>query len=563
MVEKTRVFPKSLSFGMAGFLLFFAVAELLLLTFAGSPPHYSPVATAFVYLSGFIVTPLLMYAGRKKPGYVLPAIIWVHLTFGVLLLWFGEIFSPFTPIWSLAILFASFYFGWKGFIASSAQLVAVAIAYCLIFIQDLAPSVLIYCVLSAMVVITTIITSYLFVAIIMNSRRKNVELETAQRSERMQANRQATLLNSISDAVITLNRYGRITSQNAAAQAFFDTNQSLIGRDIATLMKPTDQAEVEVNMHELIDSVKSTALRDDLSIGTADDKRHLSVQISRIRSTFNDNEEYGVVVIIRDITKQKSLEEEKDEFISVASHELRTPVAIAEGSLSNMMVMYQKDADPQVLRSASKTAYDQIIYLAKIINDLSTLSRAERGVGDVIEDIDVKAMLHELYGRYQAEAAAKNLRLDLDIDDSLPHVETSRLYLEEIMQNFVTNAIKYTKEGSITIRAKLHENGRIICSVTDTGIGISKPDLEHIFEKFYRSEDYRTRETSGTGLGLYVVQKLADKLETKIDVESRLNHGSTFSFMLPLKTRLLAKSNAPVTAPKQATAATGVSAMVQ
>ena len=389
--------------------------------------------------------------------------------------------------------------------------------------------------LSAMVVLLIILTSYLFFRVIVNAQKKNIELMKAQKSEQMQVNRQTTLLNSITDAVLTLNRYGRVTSQNSAAQAFFDTNQSLIGRDITTLLKPRDQSDEPIDMHDLIHTVKSSTLRDDLSIGKEGELRHLSLQMSRIRSTFDDNEEYGVVIIIRDITKQKTLEEEKDEFISVTSHELRTPVAIAEGSLSNLLVMYDKDADRNVLRSAAETAYDQIIYLAKIINDLSTLSRAERGVGDVIEEIDVNAMLHDLFGRYEPEAKQKSLRLDLDIQSALPAVETSRLYLEEILQNFITNAIKYTKEGSVTIRSKALDDGRVQFSVADTGIGISKADQQHVFEKFYRSEDYRTRETSGTGLGLYVVRKLADKLGTKVTVDSRLNHGSTFSFDIPLK----------------------------
>lgn len=544
MVDGTRVFSKPLAYGLIALILFFAVAEFALLTFnEGGPPHYSPWATGFVYLSGFIVTPILMLGGMRSHKFVLPAIIWIHLTLAVLLVWFSEIFSPFTPTMSLTILFASLYYGWKGFAWSSLHLCVIAVGYCLLFSYDLKPSVFIYSVLAAMVVVMTIATSYLFVHIIASSRKQTNELKNTQRSELLQVNRLNTLLNSISDAVLTLNRYGRITSQNAAAQAFFDTNQSLIGRDITTLLKPRDQSDAEVNMHDLIHSVRSTTLRDDLSIGAGGDTQHLSIQISRIRSTFEDGEEYGVVVIIRDITKQKSLEEEKDEFISVASHELRTPVAIAEGSLSNLLVMYGKNADPEILKQASKTAYDQVIYLAKIINDLSTLSRAERGVGDTVEEIDVNELLHDLYNRYEPEARDKSLMLDMDIDTNLPHIQTSRLYLEEILQNFVTNAIKYTKEGSVTIRARLLPNGHINCSVTDTGIGISKHDLDHIFEKFYRSEDYRTRETSGTGLGLYVVQKLADKLDTKIIVESRLNHGSTFSFELPIKTTLeLAKS---------------------
>lgn len=152
-----------------------------------------------------------------------------------------------------------------------------------------------------------------------------------------------------------------------------------------------------------------------------------------------------------------------------------------------------------------------------------------------VEPIKVNEMLHNLYLKYQPEAEEKSLHLDLNAEHHLPNVETSRLYLEEILQNFITNAIKYTKEGTVTFGAKMESADKIRFFVKDTGIGIGKSDLQHIFEKFYRSEDYRTRETSGTGLGLYVVEKLAGKLGTKIDVESRFNVGSTFSFVMPAR----------------------------
>lgn len=548
MIDQTRVLPKSLASALTGLLFVYGLLNLgLLLAGDRWPAHATEPTFAFTYVSAFLVTPVLMFLATQYPLAKLFALVWTNLTVGLLILWFSEIVSPYTALWSLLILVSSIYFNWKGFIASSVFLFAIAAAYCLLYISDLQGGLFSYAAQSLTVVAMTIVTSYLFMRIITNALKKNRELENAQRSERLQVNRLNTLLNSIGDAVLTLNRYGRITSQNAAAQAFFDTNQSLIGRDLESMLNLRDQTDHKVSVHDLMNSVTSTMLRDDLSIGEGKDVQHLSVQMSRIKSTFDDNEEYGVVVILRDITKQKTLEEEKDEFISVTSHELRTPIAIAEGSLSNLMVLHDKEADRELLRSATKTSYEQVIYLAKIINDLSTLSRAERGVGDEIEDIDVNAVLHNLYNKYLLKAQEKNLRLELDVDAKLPHIETSRLYLEEILQNFVTNAIKYTKEGSVTIRAKLLENGRILCSVSDTGIGISKPDLAHIFEKFYRSEDYRTRETSGTGLGLYVVQKLADKLETKIEVESRIDHGSTFSFVLPIKSTKLAVTNAPVT----------------
>ena len=380
-----------------------------------------------------------------------------------------------------------------------------------------------------------IVMSVLFIPAVRNSRKQTRQLLQAQKSEQLQVNRLNTLLNSISDAVLTLNRYGRVTLQNAAAQAFFDTNQSLIGREIDQLLNVTDGEGKVVSMHSLLEGIQSTRVRDDLSTMVGEETRRLSLQMSRISSTFGDSEEYGVVMIIRDITKQKTLEEEKDEFISVASHELRTPVAIAEGSLSNLMVMFDRESNKDKLRDAAGAAHEQVIFLSKMINDLSTLSRAERGVGDNVETINVSDTLHALYSRYAPSATKKGLQLDLDMAPNLPTVHTSRLYLEEVLQNFLTNAIKYTKEGKVTLGAKVMPQNTIRFSVADTGIGMSKTDLEHIFEKFYRSEDYRTRETSGTGLGLYVVKKLAKKLDTQVEVQSRLNHGSTFSFVLPIK----------------------------
>ena len=238
------------------------------------------------------------------------------------------------------------------------------------------------------------------------------------------------------------------------------------------------------------------------------------------------------VVILRDITKQKTLDEERDEFISVVSHELRTPVAILEGSLSNLELLIQKKAPFEMLEKATQTAYKQNTFLATMVNDLSALSRAERGVGDMFEKINPKDLAENLFNKYNKSAAEKGLMLNLNLENNLNCVKTNKLYLEELLQNFITNSLKYTREGSVEIRFKNSEKG-VIFEIKDTGIGISPQDQKRVFEKFYRSEDWRTRETGGTGLGLYVSTKLAAKLGTKIQLESKLNHGSRFFFELP------------------------------
>ena len=160
------------------------------------------------------------------------------------------------------------------------------------------------------------------------------------------------------------------------------------------------------------------------------------------------------------------------------------------------------------------------------------MSRAERGVTDEAEVIDVTELGNQLHEEYTPQAAEKGLRLNLDVVGKPGKVNVSRLYLQELLQNFITNAIKYTPEGSVTLRMR-RQGKNIVFEVIDTGIGIGKADREKIFNRFYRAEDYRTRETNGTGLGLYISLKLARKLGSEIDVESRLNHGSTFRIILP------------------------------
>jgi signal transduction histidine kinase len=107
------------------------------------------------------------------------------------------------------------------------------------------------------------------------------------------------------------------------------------------------------------------------------------------------------------------------------------------------------------------------------------------------------------------------------------------LYVREVLQNFITNAIKYTEKGSITLGAKPDHGRGAEFSVTDTGIGISRSDQERVYDKFFRSDDFRTRKTNGTGLGLYVTLKLARLLHAELNLESELNKGSTFSILVP------------------------------
>jgi signal transduction histidine kinase len=346
------------------------------------------------------------------------------------------------------------------------------------------------------------------------------------------------LLNSVNEAIISIDTSGKIQIYNSAALNLLDTNINLKNKHIDSVCKITLDGK-PISLFNEISAQKHTIARDDLELKYTDDESiSLSLNSSPVWvARSSDNVLSGYILAIRDITKAKSLDEERDEFISVVSHELRTPLTIAEGTLSNAELLFERGASPSKLLEMLKSSHEQVLYLSKMVNDLSTLSRAERGIADSPEKVDITQLAQELYNEYSPKAHAKNLTLDLDITQRPGSILVSKLYLEEILQNFLTNSIKYTLKGGVILRVEkvVRETGENIrFSVKDTGIGISKSDQNHIFERFFRSEDYRTRESSGTGLGLYVVKKLSHKLGTTIEVKSRLNHGSEFSFELPV-----------------------------
>lgn len=346
-----------------------------------------------------------------------------------------------------------------------------------------------------------------------------------------------TIVNNLADAVYSVDETGVIRLYNAAGLNLLDTNEGINGKKLSEVFAVEDENGDPIDLFAEVKKAEVVTVNDSLRMRSGDDIMRLEFTYAPIRSGFSSSNlatnQKGFVIIARDVTRIKSLEEERDEFISVVSHELRTPVTVAEGTISNAQVMLSRNSsDIAALEQSLEEAHKQVVYLAKMVNDLSTLSRAERGVASEPELIDVTALAHDLYNDYHPEAEKAGLHLDLKLGTRLGNVMVSRLYLHELLQNFITNSLKYTKEGSVTLSIHRHNN-HLLFEVIDTGIGISKSDQAKVFNKFYRSEDYRTRETSGTGLGLYVTRKLAKKMGTVIELKSRLNHGSTFSFTLP------------------------------
>jgi PAS domain S-box-containing protein len=350
-----------------------------------------------------------------------------------------------------------------------------------------------------------------------------------------------SLINSMNEAVIAVSESGKIIIYNSSALELLDTNSDITGKNISDILKLSDPDHTDIDILDIANTVKYILKKSDLYLELGLKKRiALEISISRTSQNTHGSNKNGYTFIIRDITRQKKIDEEKDDFISVVSHELRTPIAVAEANTAMAQLVAKKPKlDPNEILESLDKAHRQIMFLSEMVNDLSTLSRADRKDKEMaIETFGIADVLSELELAYKPLAEKKKLDYVSKVEDGLPNITTSRLYLKEILQNLISNAIKYTETGSINIAVRKNSDKKIHIAVHDTGLGISLADQENVFDKFWRSEDVLTRSTEGTGLGLYIASRLAKRINSQIELTSKTGSGSTFELILaPLATQ--------------------------
>lgn len=527
--DRVRVMTRSIGLVAPAFVAMYGY--LVALGYAPSD-HYWNDAWLVALATVWLLYGVWQYFWPPRSSYLPLATLTIYHVLGAFFILSVSGFATFVLMgWAVLALISYLYYSSYGYVISLAVLLASLLIDSVLYQNDTVANV---------TTLTNLIGVVLFsgaaAMVSFAYRHQSQSLRLANPHRTADHERLVTVINNLADAVFVTSASGTIELYNASALNLLDTNIDIIKKPIDDVFELHNQNGEPVNLHDQLVKARHVTIDDSLLSGNDDEQIRLSLTYAPIRSSYRSETaigDEGYIVIARDVTKQKSLEEERDEFISVVSHELRTPVTVAEGTISNAKEYIKRGKDTKAnISSALDEAHEQVLFLSGMINDLSTLSRAERGVASEVEVIDIASFSHDLYNEYTPEADKKGIHFNLELQPSLGEVSTSRLYLHELLQNFITNAIKYTKEGSVTLNVG-KKGGHVRFSVSDSGIGISKADQAKIFNKFYRSEDYRTRETSGTGLGLYVAAKLAKKLHTKIDVKSRLNHGSTFSIELP------------------------------
>jgi PAS domain S-box-containing protein len=368
------------------------------------------------------------------------------------------------------------------------------------------------------------------------------------------------LLNAAPDATVIVDVGGTIVFANAQLQEVFGYDPAaLVGEPIETLLPERFRSGHVRHRNGFFDSPKPRPMGVGLALyGLRKDGTEFPVEISL--SPLETRSGLLISSAIRDITDRKAIElaliearneaeranRAKSAFLAAASHDLRQPLQ----TLSLLNTALTRIAEPgSRVREIATGEAQALRSMSELLNSLLDISKLEAGaVKPDIEDCSMKGIFERLRAQFAAQAEAKGLELVVDECDDV--VRTDPTLLEQIVQNLVANAIRYTNAGLVQLRC-FHESSHVRIDVMDTGIGISADELRSIFEEFYQSPQVGNRRREGLGLGLSIVRRIADLLGLQIEVESMPDKGSRFTLSVPRGTRTMASPwTEPVAPPR-------------
>lgn len=342
-----------------------------------------------------------------------------------------------------------------------------------------------------------------------------------------------TIIENSADGVMILDGQWRIQTTNRALEQMLGRHRSEItGRTCSEILQLTTPQGTPIctgdcpleslgpGPHPYVEGVHATP----------DGRRiHLGITYSVLRAP--DGSLREAIANVRDITRMKEAEEVKSTFVSIVSHELKTPVAIIKGYAGTLR---REDAhwDPQTLRQGLLVIEEESDRLDGLISNLLEASRIQAGALTLNPaPLDLAGLARKLAAEFGPQTEQHTLEIDLPAD--LPPVWADYERIRMVLSNLLSNAIKYSPHGGTIRIGGWAEQNRVVVYVADPGIGIPDSEFEHIFERFYRVDNRMSRTTAGTGLGLYLCKAIVEAHGGEIWVQSQVGQGATFFFSLP------------------------------
>ena len=446
----------------------------------------------------------------------------------------GGVVSPFLVMWIIVAIFAGFF-----------GAIILGIMGLLVILQIIATSI-------QQGINIQFIIGYLFFgflplifSLVLWIRRQKTDDSTSSLENKLSAveSKSDVVINAIDDGVLAISKDGNIELINPSAQQIIGWDQGdALGLNWKSVLKlvTSDGKDVEDLENPIVQSLSKNqpTHNDKLFLLTSSEKRIL---VSIVSSPVGTDGE-GIIVVFRDITKEKAEEREQAEFISTASHEMRTPVASIEGYLGLALNPATAHIDEKARDFITK-AHESAQHLGRLFQDLLDISKVEDGrMKNNPKIINVNEFLKDIFDGLATKANEKQLNyifmpdiIDEGKEKSLQPIFYANIdpdHFREVVSNLIENAIKYTPSGEVIVNIT-GDDKQISVSVKDSGIGIPAEDIPHLFQKFYRVDNSDTREIGGTGLGLYLSRRLAEAMSGNLRVESKYKEGSTFYLDIP------------------------------
>ncbi|GLI83942.1 sensor histidine kinase ResE [Rossellomorea marisflavi] len=330
----------------------------------------------------------------------------------------------------------------------------------------------------------------------------------------------SSILSSMADGVITFNRDGTILITNPPADRFLQQwyyeHGSNEGEAIPAIVK------------ELLQSVVVTAMEQTDEI-TLQGRSYVVI----VSPLYNNNTIRGAVAVVRDMTEERRLDKLRKDFIANVSHELRTPISMLQG-YSEAIVDDIAETEEEK-KEIARIIYDESLRMGRLVNDLLDLARMEAGHITLQEQsVSIMPFTERVANKFVGVAKEKKIAIQFESE-----VERERELsidpdkIEQVLTNLIDNAIRHTPgEGEVTVSLNRNTQGYLFF-VQDTGSGIPEEDLPFVFERFYKADKARTRGKAGTGLGLAIARNIVEAHGGHIQVQSKLDQGTTFTFFLP------------------------------
>ncbi|MFD2630722.1 ATP-binding protein [Oceanobacillus kapialis] len=336
----------------------------------------------------------------------------------------------------------------------------------------------------------------------------------------------SSIVSSMADGVITLNRSGDMIVTNKPAERFIESwyyeNNLMENSEVRKLPDELNQILLEVIEGE-------TEVLHEISLQGRN-------WVMLMTPLYDQSFVRGAVAVIRDMTEERRLDKLRKDFIANVSHELRTPISMLQG-YSEAIVDDIAETKEQK-NELGQIIYEESLRMGRLVNELLDLARMEAGHQQLqVEEIEVEPYLNRIVKKFSGLASEGNINIELKKDLEKPTARFDPDRMEQVLINLIDNAIRHTcEEGHVTVYAS-NDTSEFSIVVKDSGSGIPEEDLPFIFERFYKADKSRARndKKKGTGLGLAIAKNIVDSHQGIITVKSKINEGTAFTIRLPHK----------------------------